>query len=346
MPIRTPSSVALVGATSAVGRDLLERLAERQVPLARLSLLLAGVDDRQLPDGPEGVPAKVDLVSAEAFQGLDVAVFCEDAGLARRYGPVAAAAGATTIDLTGATLDDAGATLVAPGITPPSAIAASGRRLVLPLPGASALAAVLAPLHAAAGLERVVISVYEAAATAGQAGLDELLDQVRALLTQQDMPSAQFPDQLAFNVIPQTGPFTADGDTEPERRLAVSLRRLLGAPDLRVAVTVARVPAFHGTSAAVNVELRRPLSPEDARARLSAAPGVEVVDAPAEGRYPLGIDAAGQDFVLVGRIRADRSVPSGLAFWLAADDIRRGGAVAAVEVIEALQQAPSSAPSS
>lgn len=333
--------LAIVGATSAIGRDLIERLAERDLKLQRLSLLVAEVDDRQLPDGPAGVPAKLDLVSTDAFRGVDVAVFCDDPDLARRYAPVAVGAGARVVDLTGGTLDDAAATLVAPGLTPPSAIAAAGQRIVLPPPAASALAAVLAPLHAAAGIARVVVSVYEAAATAGQAGLDELLEQVRGLLTQQDAPAAQFPDQLAFNVIPQTGPFTAEGDTEPEARLAASLRRLLAAPELRVAITAARVAAFHGTSASVNVELVRPLSPEQARARLAAAPGVEVVDAPAEGRYPLGVDAAGQDFVLVGRIRADRSVPSGLALWLAADDIRRGGAVAAVEVLQALQaQAP------
>ncbi len=336
---RSKPALALVGATSAVGCDLIERLAERQVPLERLSLLVAEVDDRQLPDSPEGVPTKLDLLSKDAFDGVDFAVFCEDADLARRYVPIALAAGATVIDLTGGTLDDAGVTLVAPGITPPSAIAGAGRRIALPPPAASALAAVLAPLHAAAGVRRVVVSIYEAAATAGQSGLDELLEQVRGLLTQQDVPAAEFPEQLAFNVIPRTGPFTPEGDTEPERRLVASLRRLLAAPDLRVAVTAARVPAFHGTSASVNVELERPLSPAEARARLAAAPGVEVIDAPAERRYPLGIDAAGQDFVLVGRIRADRSVASGLSLWLSADDLRRGGAVAAVEVLEAFRQA-------
>lgn len=337
MPSRKPV-LAIVGATSALGRSLIERLAERSLPLERLSLLVADVDDRQLPEGPEGVPMKMDLLTREAFVGVDFAVFCEDAGLTRRYAPVAAGAGATVIDLTGGTLEEPGVALVSPGLTTPSAIAAAGKRIVLPPPAASALAAVLAPLHAAAGVRRVVVSLYEAAATAGQAGLDELLEQVRGLLAQQEAPAARFPEQLAFNVIPQTGPFTPEGDTEPERQVAVSLRRLLGAPDLRVAVTAARVPAFHGTSASVNVELERPLAPEDARRRLSAAPGVEVVDAPAEGRYPLGLDAAGQDFVLVGRVRADRSVPSGLALWLAADDIRRGGAVAAVEVLEAFQR--------
>ncbi len=341
MPDAMPGSkavVALVGATSAVGRDLIERLAERQLPLERLSLLVAEVDDRQLPESPEGVPTKLDLLAKDSFDGVDFAVFCEDPDLARRYAAVAAAAGATTIDLTGGTLGEPGVVLVAPGITPPSAIATAGKRIALAPPAASALAAVLAPLHAAAGVTRVVVSLYEAAATAGQEAQDELLEQVRGILTQQDFPSAHFPDQLAFNVIPQTGAFTPEGDTEPERRFVSSLRRLLGAPNLRVAVTAARVPAFHGTSASVNVELDRPLSAEEARRRLAAAPGVEVVDAPGEGRYPLGLAAAGQDFVLVGRIRADRSVPSGLALWLAADDIRRGGAVAAVEVLEAVHR--------
>lgn len=328
--------LALVSATSAIGRDLIERIAERRLPVERLSLLLSQVDARQLPDAPEGVPMKVDLLSKEAFGGIDVAVFCEDPDIARRYAPVAVAAGATTIDLTGGTIDEPGVALVAPGITPPSAIAAAGRRLALPPPVASALAAVLAPLQAAAGIRRVVVSVYEAAATAGQEGLDELFDQVRGVLTQQDAPAKHFPEQLAFNVIPRTGEFTPEGDTEAERRLASTLRRLLRAPDLRVAATVARVSVFHGTSAAVHVELDRPLSPEEARRRLAAAPGVDVVDAPYERRYPLGLEAAGQDLVLVGRVRADRSVPHGLGLWVAADDIRRGGATAVVDVLDAL----------
>ncbi|HEY8368248.1 MAG TPA: aspartate-semialdehyde dehydrogenase [Thermodesulfobacteriota bacterium] len=330
--------LALVGATSAVGRDLIERLAERRVPLERLRLLVAEVDDRQLPDSPEGVPTTLDLVSKDAFGGVDFAVFCDDPDIARRYAPIAAEAGAIAVDLTGGTLDEAGVVLVAPGITPPSAIAGAGRRLALPPPAAGALAAILAPLHAAAGVKRVVVSIYEAAATAGQAGLDELFEQVRGLLGQQEAPAKTFPEQLAFNVIPRTGPFTPDGDTEPEVRVVETLRRLLGVPDLRVAVTAARVSAFHGTSASVNVEFERPITPAEARTRLAAAPGVEVVDDPAEGRYPIGLDAAGQDFVLVGRIRADHSVPSGLSLWLSADDIRRGGAVAAVDVIEAFQQ--------
>jgi aspartate-semialdehyde dehydrogenase len=332
--------VALVGAASAVGRDLLERLAERQVPVARLLLLLTRVDERQLPDTPDGVEAKVDLLSKEAFEGVDVAIFCDDRDIARRYSPVAVAAGATAIDLTGGTADEPGVTLVAPGITPPSTIAAAGARLALPTPAAGALAAVLAPLHAAAGARRVVVSLYEAAATAGQEAMDELLDQVRGLLTQREAQTKHFPEQLAFNVLPYTGPFTAEGDTEPEVAVAGALRRLLGAPALGVSVTAARVPAFHGTSASLHVEFERPLSPADARRRLAAAPGVEVVDDPSGGRYPVGLEAAGQDFVLVGRIRADRSVPHGLALWLAADDIRRGGAVAAVEVLKAVAARP------
>ncbi len=336
LPKKPAYVVAVVGATSALGKEVIEQLETRRFPLERLVPLVSQVDERPLPESERGDPMGVKLLSGEAFAGVDLAVFCEDPDVTRRYAAAAAAAGATAIDLTGGTRDEPGVALVAPGITPPPAIAAAGRRLALPSPAALALAAVLAPLHAAAGLRRVVVATYEAAATSGQEGMDELFEQVRALLTLQEPPAQRFPRQLAFNVIPQTGPFTAEGDTEPELELAASLRRLLGMPDLRVTATGVRVPTFHGSAAAVNVELARPLSPDEARRRLAAAPGVEVVDAPAEARYPLGLEAAGQDFVLVGRIRADRTVSSGLNLWLVADDLKRGGAVAAVEVAEAL----------
>lgn len=335
LPKKPAYVVAVVGATSALGREVVEQLEARRFPLERLLLLVSQVDERSMPESERGDLPPVALLSSEAFAGVDLAFFCDDADIAARYVPQAAAAGATAIDLTGGTRGEPGVALVAPGITPPSAIAVAERRLALPSPAAVALAAVLAPLHAAAGLRRVVVATYEAAATSGQEGMDELFDQVRALLNLQEVPSRRFPQQLAFNVIPQTGPFAAEGDTEPELELAASLARLLGVPGLRVTATCARVPAFHGSAAAVNVELERPLSPDDARRRLAAAPAVEVVDDPADGRYPLGLEAAGQDFVLVGRIRTDRTVPSGLNLWLAADDLKRGG-VTAVEAAEAL----------
>jgi aspartate-semialdehyde dehydrogenase len=337
--VSAPPALAVVGPTSGIGQDLIELLGERRVPLSRLKLLVSQVDERQIPDTPDGVEAKLDLLSPEAFDGVDIAVFADEPDIARRFSQVAAAAGAAVLDVTGGTAAEPGVALVAPGVTPPSAIAHAGTRLALPPAAAGALVAVLAPLHAAARIRRVVISLYEAAATGGQGALDELMDQVRGLLTQQEVPTTHFPEQLAFNVLPYTGRFTESGDTEPEIAIGASLRRLLDAPTLGVAVTAARVSAFHGTSASVHVELEGPLEPADAARRLAAAPGVEVVDAPGDGRYPVGLEAAGQEFVLVGRIRADRSVPHGLALWLAADDVRRS-AVAALEVVQALSARP------
>ncbi len=337
LPKKPAYVVAIVGATSALGKELIGQIEARRFPHERLVLLVSRVDDRPLPESESGAPMQVALLDSQAFAGADLAFFCEDPDIAARYAGMAAGAGAVVVDLTGGTRADAGVALVAPGITPPSAIAAAGRRLALPSPMALALAAVLAPLHAAAGLRRVVVATYEAAATAGQEGMDELFDQIRARFLQEEPPARRFPQQLAFNVIPQTAPIGPEGESEAEQELSASLRRLLGAPELRVTGTSARVPTLHGSSAAVNVELARPLAPEEARRRLSAAPGVEVVDEPAEARFPLGLEAAGQDAVLVGRIRADRTVASGLNLWLAVDDLRRGGAVAAVEVAEALR---------
>ncbi|HWP35328.1 MAG TPA: aspartate-semialdehyde dehydrogenase [Thermodesulfobacteriota bacterium] len=336
LPRKPGYVVAVVGATSALGKEVIEQLEERRFPLERLLLLVSQVDDRSLPESRRGLPMRVELLKREAFAGVDLALFCEDPDIAARYSGVAAAAGALVLDLTGGTLESPGVAVVAPGLVAPAALAQAGRQLALPSPMALALAAVLAPLHAAAGVRRVVVATYEAAATAGQEGMDELLDQIRAILQQDEPPRRRFGRTLAFNVIPQTGPFGPGDETEPERELARSLQRLLGLPELRVTGTVARVPTFHGSAAAVNVELERPLSPEAARARLAAAPGVEVVDEPGEERYPVGLEAAGRDVVLVGRIRADRTVPAGLNLWLAADDLRRGGAVAALELLEAL----------
>jgi aspartate-semialdehyde dehydrogenase len=198
------------------------------------------------------------------------------------------------------------------------------------------LVVALKPLHDEAGIERLVISTYQAVSGTGKRAVDELLDQSHALLHEREVaPPDAYAHQIAFNALPHAGAFAAGDDhTDEERKLINETRKILGDPEIRVSATCVRVPVLNGHSEAVNVQTRRELSPERARELLQAAPGVTVLDDPAAALYPLAIDASGQDDVFVGRIRRDPGHERALDLWVVADNLRKGAALNAVQIAQ------------
>jgi aspartate-semialdehyde dehydrogenase len=332
-----PIEVALVGATDAAGQEVIAQLIERDFPVRRLRLLTG----HETLTGEEiafrGTDLREELLSEEAFTGVDIAIFAGNAIDARRWGRAAARAGAVVIDATGTFAREA--PVIVPEVNP-QAIPDRPDILASPSPTTVALALALDPLHAAAGVRRVVVSTYEAASGLGRAGMDELSAQSRAVFSADESEPDLFPHRLAFNLIPHTDAFETDGalagSTREEARLATETPRILGSEDMGVSATAVRVPVFVGVALSVNVALERPLSLEKAREEIASAPGLRLIDEPAFHLYPLPAEVAGRDDVFVGRMRADPTVPHGLNLWIVADDLRRGVGINVVGIAEAV----------
>ncbi len=324
-----PLSLALLGATGLVGRAVLDALPDAALELGPLKLLgsqrSAGsrveVGDDELAVEPlrDGV-----------FRGCDVAIFCAPADVARAWAPRARAEGCAVVDASGAFRADPGVPLVVPQVNA-SALDGVGSAGLVALPGGgtAALAVALAPLHAAAGLERLVVSILEPVSGAGTRGLQQLEREATDLMNGREPDAAgAVAHRIAFNVVPQVGAFGADGWTDEETALVAETRRVLAAPGLRVAVTALRAPVFYGQVAAIHAVTGRKVPADEARALLRHAPGVKLLDAPGEGVYPMPMLAVNDDAVLVGRIREDPSEERGLDLLVASDDLRQRAACA------------------
>jgi aspartate-semialdehyde dehydrogenase len=323
-----PLKVAVLGATGAAGRALLQALEEGDLPVGSLRLL-ASARSAGTELEFRGEPRRVEVAGEGALRGVDVVFLAAGAAASREWAPRAAAEGALAVDLSPAFRADAGVPLVLPAVNG-EALARLGKGALVALPGPAAahLALALAPLHRAAGVERASVTVLAAASGAGQRGVEELEAEVRALLSfQEPPPPTALAHRVAFNVVPQAGAFADDGASEEERALAAEVKRLLGS-SLRVAATVVRVPVFYGHAQAVNIRTRRKLAAAEARELLRGAPHVKVVDAPTEGVYPMPMLAVNDEAVLVGRVREDATQENGLDLFLAADNLRQGGASA------------------
>jgi aspartate-semialdehyde dehydrogenase len=327
--------VAVVGATGQVGTLMLELLRERGFPVREIvpfaSERSAG---RELEGG-----LVVQALSEQAIQGFDVAIFSAGGATSGEWAPRFAAAGAVVVDNSSRWRMEDDVPLVVAEVNPD---ALAGHRGIIANPNCSTMQMVVAlkPLHDEAGIERLVISTYQAVSGTGRGAVDELLAQSHALLHEMEPPAAEiYAHRIAFNVLPHAGSFSAGEDhTDEERKLMNETRKILGDPSIRVSATCVRVPVLTGHSEAVNVQTRTPLSPERARELLAAAPGVTVVDDPAAAAYPMAIEAEGHDDVFVGRIRRDPSHDSALDLWIVSDNLRKGAATNAVQIAEALHQ--------
>ncbi len=331
--------VGIVGATGAVGSTLLEVVAERGFPASEV---VAFASERSAGKKVAFAGGELECrpLSDETIQGLDLVLSSAGGAVSAEWAPRLVAAGAVVIDNTSFWRMHEDVPLVIPEINPD---AAEGHNGLIANPNCSTMQLMIAlgPIERHVGIERIVLSTYQSVSGTGQRAIEELESQAHALLHHQEPdPPQVYPHRIAFNVLPQVETFK-DGDdyTTEERKLMAETRKILELGDeLGISATCARVPVFVGHSQSVNVQTREPLSPEECRELLSAAPGALVVDAPRDGVYPLSTDAAGRDEVLVGRIRRDPSHPQCLNLWIVGNNLRKGAATNAVQVAELLHQ--------
>jgi aspartate-semialdehyde dehydrogenase len=332
--------VGVLGATGAVGSTMLQVLGERGLPVTEVVAFASersagrklAYDGRELECRP---------LSGEAIQGLDLVLSSAGGEVSAEWAPKLVEAGAVVVDNTSYWRMHNEVPLVVAEVNPE---ALEFHRGIVANPNCSAMQMVvaLAPIHRAAGIERIVVSTYQPVSGTGRRAMQELRDQAHAVLHDSEPPAAEvYPHRIGFNVLPQVETFKGGDDyTTEERKMMAETRKILGVgeEELRISATCVRVPVLYGESESVNVQTREPLSPEECRELLARAPGVVVVDAPAEGVYPLASDAAGRDEVLVGRIRRDPSHERCLNLWVVGDNLRKGAATNAVQVAELLHE--------
>jgi len=326
--------VAVVGATGQVGGVMLALLRERAFPAREI---VPFASERSAGRELEG-HGVVQPLTEQTIQGFDLAIFSAGGATSGEWAPRFADAGAVVVDNSSRWRMHDDVPLVVSEVNPE---ALDDHRGIVANPNCSTMQMVVAlkPLHDEAGIERLVISTYQAVSGTGKKGVEELLGQSHALLHGQDAEVEVYAHQIAFNALPHAGTFApGDDHTDEERKLMNETRKILGDPEIRVSATCVRVPVVTGHSEAVNVQTREPLSPERARELLSGAPGVTVLDDPGAGIYPLAIDAAGKDDVFVGRIRRDPGHPQALDLWIVSDNLRKGAATNAIQIAERLHQ--------
>jgi aspartate-semialdehyde dehydrogenase len=329
--------VGVVG-IGAVGGEMVKILRQRKFPASEIRVMARTERDEEVA----GEVFHVVETKAESFEGLDFAFFAGtegSKGASVQFGWDAVARGVVVIDNGNDFRMDDRVPLVVPEV---NADALDRHQGFIANPNCSTIIALtaLGPLHRAARIRRFVAATYQAVSGSGRAAIDELERQVRAYVAGDELEAHEYPHPIAFNVLPQIGGLTDSmpGYTSEEAKMLFESRKILGDNELRVSTTCVRVPVFNGHSESLNIEFSRPVSAEEARAILSKAPGVRVVDNVAQAQYPLPRDADGQDDVLVGRIRPDTSVENGLALWVAGDNIRKGAAQNAVQIAEAMIQ--------
>jgi aspartate-semialdehyde dehydrogenase len=326
--------VAVVGATGAVGEVMLSVLAERRFPVGELVALASERSaGGEVAFGNDEVLVR-DLATFDPA-GVDIALFSAGGDVSREYAPRFAAVGAVVIDNSSAFRRDDDVPLVVAEVNP-EALRHRPRGIIAnPNCSTMQMLVALAPLHRAAGIERINVSTYQSVSGTGRRALEELGRQTAGLLNFQAVEPEVYPVQIAFNVIPHGGDFLDNGYTSEEMKLVWETRKILGDESIGVNATVVRVPVFYGHSEAVSIETRDKLTAAQARALLEAAPGVEVVDEAVAGGYPTPVThASGRDPVYVGRIREDLSHPRGLNLWIVSDNIRKGAALNAVQLAE------------
>jgi aspartate-semialdehyde dehydrogenase len=326
--------VAVVGATGAVGSTMLGVMRERSFPADEVvAFATARSAGRKIDFGEETLV--VQELSDESIQGFDIALFSAGGGTSGEWAPRFAEAGAVVIDNSSRWRMQDDVPLVVSEVNPE---ALDSHRGIVANPNCSTMQMVVAlkPILDAVGIERLVITTMQSVSGTGQRAVEELHDQTAAVLDAQEVPVATvYPHQIAFNVLPVAGSFPDGSDyTDEELKLVNETRKILSQPSIGVSATCTRVPVYTGHSESVNVQTREPLSPEECRELLVSAPGVEVLDSPADGVYPLAIEAAGRDEVLVGRIRRDPSHERCLNLFIVGDNLRKGAATNAVQLAE------------
>lgn len=324
--------LAIVGATGAVGQEMLKILQERNFPVSKLICLADPREEGTLIDY-QGESITVRAAHQKEFQEADIALFAVGTEVSQELAPQAVECNCTVIDNSYAFRLQEDVPLVVPEVNPEDLTWHKG---IIANPNCSTtiLTVAINPLHQAARLTRVIVSTYQAVSGAGKAGLDELNEHVRAFMDGRQVSPVVFQHPIAFNLIPHIDSFVEEDYTREEMKLVWETRKIMHAPDLKIAATAVRVPVFRSHSESINVETETYLSPSQAREVLDKAPGVVVQDDPGKNLYPMPLYSSDHDEVFVGRIRRDLSCENGIAFWAAADQIRKGAATNAIQIAE------------
>lgn len=327
-------SVAVVGATGAVGNEMVKILEERKFPVKELRLLAS---ERSAGARMEyrNEPIKVEVLKEDSFKGIEVALFSAGASISEKYVPIAVKSNAVCVDNTSFFRMNPEVPLVVPEVNQEEIPKHQG---IIANPNCSTIqmVVVLKPIHDVARIKRVVVSTYQSTSGAGKEATDELYNQTLAIFNQKEIEIEVFPHQIAFNCIPQIDVFLPNGYTKEEMKMINETKKIMKDDSIAVTATTVRVPVFYGHSESVNIETYNKITAEEVRSVLSKSPGVEVMDSPKELKYPMAIYAAGKDQTFVGRIREDLSIENGIDLWIVADNVRKGAALNAIQIAEIL----------
>jgi aspartate-semialdehyde dehydrogenase len=329
-------SIAVAGATGAVGNQMIRCLEEANFPVRSVKFLASSRSvGRSLRF--KGDLVEVEELKEDSFKGIDIALFSAGGGTSQRFAPLAARDGCVVVDNSGAWRMDPEVPLVVPEVNP-HAIAQYTQKGIIANPNCSTIqmVVVLHPIHKEYRIKRIVVSTYQAVSGTGKKAIDELFDQTRAMINFLDFETRVYPHRIAFNCLPHIDVFLDNGYTKEEMKMVNETRKIMEDDAIAVTATTVRVPVFFGHSESVNIETKDPVVADDVKALLQNAPGVKVMDDPGKNLYPLATDAAGQDLTLVGRIRQDESIANGINMWIVADNIRKGAATNAVQIAQAL----------
>ena len=325
---------AVVGATGAVGNEMIKTLDERVFPIERLRLFASERSEgRRMEFRDMMIP--VETLNEKSFEGIDIALFSAGAERSKTWAPVAAHSGCIVVDNSSQWRMDPEVPLVVPEV---NSYDLKWHKGIIANPNCSTIqmVVVLKPIHDAAKIKRVVVTTFQSVSGTGQKAIAELMQQTADLLNFKAVTCTVYPYQIAFNVLPHIDKFLENGYTKEEMKMVNETRKIIGDPAIRVTATTVRVPVFRCHSESLNIETGKKLTPDEVRAILSAAPGVIVYDAPDKNIYPIPIDVAGKDETYVGRIREDETIENGINMWIVADNLRKGAALNAVQIAENL----------
>ena len=328
-------TVAIVGATGAVGIEMLLCLEQRNFPLGKLKLL-ASARSAGKKMTFRGEEITVEELTHDSFEDVDIALFSAGGGISLEYGPSAAKAGAVVIDNSSAFRMDADVPLVVPEINPEAA--KNRPRGIIANPNCTTIISLmaLAPLHEAFGLRSIIASTYQAVSGSGAQGIIELEEQMKAINAGEPVTLKVYPRQIAFNVIPQVDSFTENGYTKEEMKMLNEGQKIMNLPDLRVSCTCVRVPVYRSHSVSITAQFERPVNADAARAAYAGKAGVQVIDDISNKVFPVPLDTTGKDDCLVGRIRKNLVFDNALDLWVVGDQVRKGAALNAVQIAEIL----------
>ncbi len=326
--------VAVVGATGAVGNEMIKTLAQRNFPVETLRLFASersvgktlGFNDKEIA---------VEALTDTSFKGIDIALFSAGAERSKTWAPVAAKSGCVVVDNSSQWRMDPEVPLVVPEVNPHDLKKHKG---IIANPNCSTIqmVVVLKPIHDAAKIKRVVVTTFQAVSGTGQKAINELMQQTTDLLNFKEVQCNVYPYQIAFNVLPHIDAFLENGYTKEEMKMVNETRKIMGDNSIRLTATTVRVPVFRSHSESLNIETEKKLNPDEVRAILSQAPGIIVYDAPGKNIYPVPLHVAGKDETYVGRIREDESIENGINMWIVADNLLKGAALNAVQIAEKL----------